>query len=80
MEIVYKQAMAANADTRIIAPMVSRHFDFLESLVQGGKLPVPPDQMKTVLEKFDILIGSAPVGRVYITHVLHICFCCCFYC
>ena len=62
METVYKQAMAEDANTRIIAPMVSRHFDFLESLVQGGSLPVPPDQMKAVLEKLDILIGSAPVG------------------
>jgi len=29
---------AVSEETRVICPMVSRHFDFLEGLVEGGKL------------------------------------------
>ena len=50
----------ASEVTRVICPMVSRHFDFLESLVEGGKLD--PSTMRRVLGKAEPLIGSAPVG------------------
>ena len=59
LDTVASQTPAA---TRVVAPMVSRHFDFLESLTQSGKLPVAPEKMKSTLTKLDILIGSAPVG------------------
>ena len=62
MEKVYTEVMGMDARARIVAPMVSRHFDFLETLCESGTLPVAPEQMKAVLEKLDILIGSAPVG------------------
>ena len=47
---------------RIVAPTVSRHFDFLENLRQEGKLPVPLDELKSAMHRVDFLIGSAPVG------------------
>ena len=47
---------------RILAPTVSRHFDFLENLDREGQLPVPMNQLKQSLNKVDFLIGSAPVG------------------
>jgi hypothetical protein len=55
-------AETSPADTRIVVPMVSRHFDFLEGLSESGKLPVAQDKMQATLMKLDILIGSAPVG------------------
>jgi len=47
---------------RLLAPTVSRHFDFLENLDREGQLPVPLAQLKRSLGKTDFLIGSAPVG------------------
>jgi acyl-CoA synthetase (AMP-forming)/AMP-acid ligase II len=47
---------------RIVAPTVSRHFDFLESLRQEGKLPVALDRLKEAMRRVEFLIGSAPVG------------------
>jgi len=46
----------------LIAPLVSRHFDFLESLAEEGKLPLPEDRLRESLAKVEFLIGSAPVG------------------
>lgn len=48
--------------TRIVAPTVSRHFDFLADLRDGGRLPLPLDDLKTAMGRVDFLIGSAPVG------------------
>jgi len=47
---------------RIIAPMVSRHFDFLDNLASTGKLPLPLSELQEAMNKIDFLIGSAPVG------------------
>ena len=47
---------------RRVAPTVSRHFDFLETLSRKGKLPLSRDKFKARLIKIDFLIGSAPVG------------------
>ena len=47
---------------RIIAPSVSRHFDFLETLRQEDRLPVPLDTLKAAMKRVEFLIGSAPVG------------------
>jgi hypothetical protein len=55
-------ANSSSAATRIITPMVSRHFDFLEGLSESGNLPVAKDKMQSTLMKLDVLIGSAPVG------------------
>ena len=46
----------------LVAPMVSRHIDFLNNLSEQGKLPVAEGKLKEALKQTDILIGSAPVG------------------
>lgn len=46
----------------LVAPMVSRHIDFLNNLSEQGKLPVAESKLKQALKQTDILIGSAPVG------------------
>jgi acyl-CoA synthetase (AMP-forming)/AMP-acid ligase II len=55
-------AVAREGYDRIVAPAVSRHFDYLENLRQAGRLPVPLDELRTAMERVDFLIGSAPVG------------------
>ena len=49
---------------RIVAPTVSRHFDFLDALAATGPTVggVAPDRLKQAMSKIDFLIGSAPVG------------------
>eukprot|EP00944_MAST-04C_sp_MAST-4C-sp1_P011930 g11930.t1 len=47
---------------RIVAPVVSRHFDFLESLAERKLLPMDEDSLQECLNQIDFLIGSAPVG------------------
>lgn len=47
---------------RIVAPAVSRHFDFLLNLTETGKLPVSQERLSAALGRVDVLIGSAPVG------------------
>ncbi len=54
--------IAESGYDRLVAPTVSRHFDFLDSLDAAGRLPVPPEQLKQAMSKIDFLIGSAPVG------------------
>jgi acyl-CoA synthetase (AMP-forming)/AMP-acid ligase II len=51
---------------RLIAPTVSRHFDFLENLARQGGLPVESEELKRAMKKTDFLIGSAPVGPTII--------------
>lgn len=46
----------------VVCPTVSRHFDFLEGLVEGGRLPCDPLFLKAVAPVVTFLIGSAPVG------------------
>lgn len=50
------------AGVRVVCPTVSRHFDFLESLVEEGRLPCDPQLLKAVAPVVTFLIGSAPVG------------------
>jgi acyl-CoA synthetase (AMP-forming)/AMP-acid ligase II len=62
---VYWKLLADTANQgyeRLIAPVVARHFDFLENLVLDGKLPLELDVLKKSMAKTDFLIGSAPVG------------------
>jgi len=54
----------------LIAPLVSRHIDFLESLSTQSKLPVEEAKLKEALSQTDILIGSAPVGPTTIKRIL----------
>jgi acyl-CoA synthetase (AMP-forming)/AMP-acid ligase II len=54
--------VAENDYDRIVAPTVSRHFDFLDELATAGRLPVKENRLKHAMAKTDFLIGSAPVG------------------
>ena len=54
----------------LIAPMVSRHIDFLEELHTRSELPVTVDEIKGALNKTDMMIGSAPVGPTTIKRIL----------
>jgi acyl-CoA synthetase (AMP-forming)/AMP-acid ligase II len=47
---------------RLVAPAVSRHFDYLESLAEKGALPNSESWIKNGLNRVNFLIGSAPVG------------------
>ena len=66
---ILHEAVNYNYD-RLLAPTVSRHFDFLENLDREGQLPVPLEQLKKSLEKVDFLVGSAPVGPTTIQRLL----------
>jgi hypothetical protein len=61
---------------RVIAPTVSRHFDFLESLVEGGKLGVDPSLFRAVAPVVTFIIGSAPVGPTTIARLQVRAVCC----
>lgn len=54
----------------LVAPMVSRHIDFLEELNNRSELPVALDEIKDALSKTDMMIGSAPVGPTTTQRVL----------
>ena len=54
---------------RIIAPTVSRHFDFLEGLIQENRLPVDPEILKMIAPVVTFLIGSAPVGPTTVSRL-----------
>ena len=70
----YWRALVELAETntfdRIIAPLVARHFDFLENLVTDDQLPVETERLKSALSSVDFLIGSAPVGPTTIQRLL----------
>ena len=61
--------IADGDDHRIVAPTVSRHFDFLENLVRSGKLPVQVELFRSAMRKVDFLLGSAPVGPTTIARL-----------
>jgi acyl-CoA synthetase (AMP-forming)/AMP-acid ligase II len=54
----------ANASCCLVAPAVSRHFDFLESLVNSNRLGEECSEawIQEGLNRVHFLIGSAPVG------------------
>ncbi len=54
----------------LIAPMVSRHIDFLEELHNRSELPVEVDEIRSALSATEMMIGSAPVGPTTIKRVL----------
>ncbi|QTD51684.1 class I adenylate-forming enzyme family protein [Sulfidibacter corallicola] len=55
---------------RIVAPMVSRHFDFLAELDATEKLPVSATHLRAGMARIDFLLGSAPVGPTTIKRML----------
>ena len=54
----------------LVAPIVSLHIDFLESLSAQSKLPVERGKLKEALGRTDFLIGSAPVGPTTTKRIL----------
>ena len=54
----------------VVAPCVSRHFDFLEELDSRGELPIEKERLKKALSKVSFLMGSAPVGQTTVERVL----------
>ena len=46
----------------VVAPLVSRHFDFLDGLITEGKLPCSEAVLRAALSDTILLLGSAPVG------------------
>ena len=53
---------SSSGGRKVIAPLVSRHIDFLESLVDSNSVGIPCDVLKECLSRAVLLIGSAPVG------------------
>jgi acyl-CoA synthetase (AMP-forming)/AMP-acid ligase II len=54
----------------LIAPLVSRHIDFLEDLFTQSRMPVMEAKIKEALTQTEILIGSAPVGPTTIRRII----------
>jgi len=52
-----------------IAPMVSRHIDFLEELSIRKQLPVKKSEIKEALSQTGMMIGSAPVGPTTVKRI-----------
>jgi acyl-CoA synthetase (AMP-forming)/AMP-acid ligase II len=63
--------VGARGFNRVVAPSVSRHFEFLENLVQGDRVPVPLERLTDAMARVDFLIGSAPVGPTTIRRLQH---------
>ena len=61
---------AANRRGLLVTSLVSRHFDFLETLASESRLPVEETRIKEALGQTDILIGSAPVGPKTVQNIL----------
>jgi len=62
--------VAAKKQGMLITPLVSRHFDFLDSLRSQSALPAAESRIKEALSQTDILIGSAPVGPTTVNRIL----------
>jgi len=68
----YWEVLTRVADTpydRLLAPTVSRHFDFLAQLDAENRLPVPLAALTAAMGRTDFLIGSAPVGPTTIARL-----------
>lgn len=62
--------VASNKRDLLIAPMVSRHIDFLQDLSAQSRLLGEEDKIKKALSETEILIGSAPVGPTTTKRIL----------
>ena len=60
-EVLSTKIAARNADPSavVVAPLVSRHFDFLDGLFTGGGLPLSPPLLTDALSGTILLLGSA---------------------
>ena len=70
---VYWKILAEASSSKrdlFVAPIVSRHIDFLKSLSTQSKLPMERNRLKGALGRIDFLIGSAPVGPITIKRIL----------
>lgn len=66
---------AADPRRRLVAPLVSRHFDFLDSLIGEGRLPVDPSAFIAAVSAphVTLLLGSAPVGPTTVERLVKHC-------
>lgn len=62
--------VAEKAEGLVIAPCVSRHFDFLEELASRGGLPVSEEKLRKGLSRVSFLMGSSPVGPATVERVI----------
>ncbi len=62
--------VAGSKGDLLIAPIVSRHIDFLENLSAQSELPVAEDKLREALSQTELMIGSAPVGPATVKRVL----------
>eukprot|EP00927_Polykrikos_kofoidii_P050450 TRINITY_DN44366_c0_g1_i1.p1 TRINITY_DN44366_c0_g1~~TRINITY_DN44366_c0_g1_i1.p1 ORF type:complete len:621 (-),score=96.03 TRINITY_DN44366_c0_g1_i1:96-1958(-) len=60
---------------KVVAPLVSKHFDFLDSLAVGGKLPLGTELLRKALSNVVLLVGSAPVGPTTVERLQKYCGC-----
>ncbi len=65
-----KDAAPAVPNEVIVAPLVSRHIDFLETLVENNSLGFDASVLKASLSRVILLLGSAPVGPTTIQRLL----------
>lgn len=63
------EGLPAGSRHQIVAPLVSKHFDFLASLCTTGKLPVDPARFKAAMVRVYPLLGSAPVGPATVANL-----------
>ncbi len=63
--------VAENFSGMIIAPGVSRHFDFLEELSARDVLPESKTRLNAALSRVSFLLGSAPVGPITVGRARH---------
>ena len=61
---------AARGYDRMAAPLVARHFDYLNNLIESENAPVAPAALGAALSRTDVLIGSAPVGPTTVKRFL----------
>jgi hypothetical protein len=63
-------SIPSSGGRKVIAPLVSRHIDFLESLVDSNSVGIPCDVLRECLSRAVLLIGSAPVGPFTIKRLM----------
>jgi acyl-CoA synthetase (AMP-forming)/AMP-acid ligase II len=56
----------------LIAPLVSRHVDFLENISAQSELPIDESDIKDALSQTELMIGSAPVGPTTVKRILNL--------
>lgn len=64
-------ARTASAGVRVVAPLVSRHLDFLDELARSGRLPVSRAALAAAAgaPHVTLLLGSAPVGPTTVSRL-----------